>query len=109
MKLKPWARLVEPKVKRSDPEVGSMPTVAMASPAATMATDLEVDPVDRATSSTRPAMQRAMYSGGPSLTARSPRIGAKNISMTTAMVPAMKDDTAAMVSAAPARPFLVIA
>ncbi len=50
-----------------------------------------------------------MYSGGPKRSAKVASGGAIKVSMTTPKVPAMKDPTAAMQSAAPARPFLAMA
>ncbi len=50
-----------------------------------------------------------MYSGGPKRTANVASGGATSVSMSTPKVPATKDPTAAMHSAAPARPFFAIA
>ena len=49
-------------------------------------------------------MSSAVYSGGPNLRARRASGGATNVNATTLRVPAMNDATAAIASAAPARP-----
>ena len=50
-----------------------------------------------------------MYSGGPKRSAKAASGGAMSVSMITPKVPATKEPTAAMQSAAPARPFLAMA
>ncbi len=50
-----------------------------------------------------------MYSGGPNCSAMVASGGATNVSMMTPKVPATNEPTAAMQSAAPARPFLAMA
>ena len=50
-----------------------------------------------------------MYSGGPNLSASVASGGATMVSMTMPKVPAMNDPTAAMQSAAPARPLRAMA
>ena len=50
-----------------------------------------------------------MYSGGPNRSAKAASGGAIMVSITTPKVPAIHEPTAAMHSAAPARPFLAIA
>ena len=50
-----------------------------------------------------------MYSGGPNLSARFASGGATSVSTITPKVPAMNEPTAAMQSAAPARPLRAIA
>ena len=50
-----------------------------------------------------------MYSGGPNLKAMVASGGATTVSATTPKVPATQEPTAAMQSAAPARPFLAMA
>ena len=57
----------------------------------------------------RPMIRSAVYSGGPNLTAIEASGGAIIVSMTMPKVPAMNEPTAAMQSAAPARPFLAMA
>ncbi len=51
---------------------------------------------------------RQKYSGGPSFTANSARMGANSVTRMVAMVPAMKEPMAALAKAAPARPLLAI-
>nr|WP_284454783.1 hypothetical protein [Actinomadura madurae] len=109
MKLNPSARPPVPSVNRRSPAAGSMPTVPTASPAQIMATALAVEPSESAASSSSPATHSAMYSGGPSSTATPLSQGANTMSPTIAMVPATNEETAAMVSAGPALPRLVIA
>ena len=55
-----------------------------------------------------PPSVMAKYSGGPNWMATSASQPAASMMPTTPTVPATNDPTAAMVSAAPARPFLVI-
>ena len=50
-----------------------------------------------------------MYSGGPNRSAKVASGGATSVSTITPKVPAMNEPTAAMQSAAPARPFLAMA
>ncbi len=50
-----------------------------------------------------------MYSGGPNRSAMVASGGATMVSMITPKVPAIQEPTAAMQSAAPARPFLAMA
>ena len=50
-----------------------------------------------------------MYSGGPKRNANAASGGATSVSTMTPKVPAMNDPTAAMQSAAPARPFRAMA
>ncbi len=50
-----------------------------------------------------------MYSGGPKRSAKLASGGATTVSTKTPKVPAMNEPTAAMQSAAPARPFLAMA
>ncbi len=57
----------------------------------------------------RPSTSSAVYSGGPKRSAKAASGGATRVSTTTPNVPAMKEPTAAMQSAAPARPFLAMA
>ncbi|MCY1379398.1 hypothetical protein D9M69_671140 [compost metagenome] len=51
---------------------------------------------------------RQKYSGGPSFTANSARMGANSVTSTVAMEPATKEPMAEVASAAPARPLLAI-
>ncbi len=50
-----------------------------------------------------------MYSGGPNPNAKAASGGATSVSTMTPKVPAMNEPTAAMHSAAPARPFFAMA
>ncbi len=51
---------------------------------------------------------RQKYSGGPSCTANSARMGANSVTRMVAMLPATNEPMAALASAAPARPLLAI-
>jgi hypothetical protein len=57
----------------------------------------------------RPSTSRVVYSGGPNPSANTASGGATSVSTTTPNVPATNEPTAAMHSAAPARPFLAMA
>ena len=57
----------------------------------------------------RPTTSSAVYSGGPNRNAKAPSGGAITVSAMTPKVPAMNEPTAAMQSAAPARPFCAMA
>ena len=57
----------------------------------------------------RPSTSSAEYSGGPKRSAKAASGGAIKVSMITAKVPAIHEPTAAMHSAAPARPFCAMA
>jgi hypothetical protein len=89
--------------------MGSMPTMPSMSPSVAMARDLSMDPPLMYASTRRPRSRSAKFSGGPRRRAKAARGGASIISATTDRVPAMKEPTAAMASAAPARPFRAIA
>ena len=57
----------------------------------------------------RPRISSAVYSGGPNLSAMMASGGATIVSMMTPKVPATQEPTAAMQSAAPARPLRAMA
>ena len=98
-----------PKVKRGAPATGSMPTMEISRPRAPEMRALTMDLPARATSREMPTTIRAKNSGGPTSRPSSPRGLAAATRPMVAMVPPTKDPTAAMVSAAPALPSLVIA
>ena len=104
----PCASWTEPNVKRRSAEIESIPTVPRARPSATITKALRIEPPDRRESSRIPPSVIAKYSGGPNWMATSASQPAASMIPTTPTVPATNDPTAAMVSAAPARPFRVI-
>ena len=57
----------------------------------------------------RPSTSSAVYSGGPNRNAKAASGGAIMVSITTPKVPAIHEPTAAMHSAAPARPLRAMA
>ena len=57
----------------------------------------------------RPSTSSAVYSGGPNRSANDASGGAISVSASTPNVPAIHEPTAAMHSAAPARPFCAMA
>ena len=57
----------------------------------------------------RPSTSSAVYSGGPKRSAKVASGGAITVSTMTPKVPAIHEPTAAMHSAAPARPFFAMA
>ncbi len=75
---------------------------------ATMTNEWSTEPPDSRESSSRPPSAIAKYSGGPNRIARSASQAAASMMPTTPTVPATNDPTAAMQSAAPARPLRVI-
>ncbi len=74
-----------------------------------MASDLTMEPPLMYASTRSPSRSSAKYSGGPKRRAKPARGGASSMSATTLTVPAMKEPTAAMASAAPARPLRAMA
>ena len=97
-----------PKVKRETLYIISWPTVLNARPIPTSMKAMASPPPVNLDKTMRPKAVSAKYSGAPNLKANWPRMGAKIISSTTAIVPAINEPTAETASAAPARPRLVI-
>ena len=104
----PCASCTEPNVNRRRAEIESIPTVPRARPSATITKALRIEPPDRRERSRIPPRVIAKYSGGPNRMATSASQLAASMIPTTPTVPAKNDPTAAIVRAAPARPFLVI-
>jgi hypothetical protein len=105
---KPPIRFTEPKVKRSMPETGSMPTDASSRPNASITRLRSVEPSDISSAHTRPSTISEKYSGGPKPTASFVSSGEKKVIATRLSVPATNDPIAAIPSAAPARPLRAI-
>ncbi len=85
-------------------EMISIPTVERINPALAIMRALIIEPWAMYVTMVRDMIIRAKYSGEEKLTAALPSTGAKNISPTMLIVPAMKDPKAAIPRAAPARP-----
>ena len=97
-----------PKVIRSAPVSRSCPTVERSSPSSTIAMDLRIDPRASTTAKARPAVISAAYSEGPNSSATRVSGTARAAMITVATQPAKNEPSAAMPSAAPARPCFAI-
>ncbi len=89
--------------------MGSSPIVPNRSPSPAIASDLSIGPPLIYPSTSNPRTKSAVYSGGPKRRAKRANGGARNIRATKESVPAIKEPTAVMTRAGPARPFWVIA
>ncbi len=92
------------KVMRFSPEVRSVPMQPIKRPSSTMAMALGSDPLARTTAPIRPTVSSATYSAGPNRIAISARGGPARAITTAVTQPANNEPSAAMASAAPARP-----
>ena len=107
-KGRPSASSGMPKVKRSAPELTSVPIMPSIRPSATIANALITEPLASTTAAIRPTTISAKYSVAPKWNATSASIGAKAAIRKVATQPAKNEPRAAMLSAAPARPFFAI-
>jgi hypothetical protein len=92
-------------VKRSPPVKASRPTTASSSPTQAAITALSRPPLLIVATSRMPSRASAVYSGGPKSSAKPATTGATSVSASTETVPPMKEPTAAMPRAVPARPW----
>jgi hypothetical protein len=93
-----------PKVKRSAPELMSVPTSPRISPSTVIATALRSEPCERTTAPASPSTMSEKYSAGPKVIASSPSQGPAAARTRVDTVPAKNEAIAAMARAAPARP-----
>jgi hypothetical protein len=96
------------KVKRSTPELTSVPIRPSSSPNTTMAIALVSEPCASTVAATRPNTISEKYSAGPNLSASSASGGAAVAMTRVATQPAKNEPIAAVASAGPARPCLAI-
>ena len=92
------------KVKRCAAVWPSVPTSPSSSPSTIMAMALTTEPCASTTAATRPSTISAKYSGAPNDCPTRASGGASVAITAVATVPAKNEASAAMVSAAPARP-----
>ena len=97
-----------PKVKRSTPELTSVPMMPSRRPSTTMAIALMSEPCASTVAATRPSTISEKYSAGPNLSATSASGGAATAMTSVATQPAKNEPTAAVASAGPARPWRAI-
>ena len=100
----PCESLRKPKVKRLVPDIGSMPMVLSARPAATITNARDSEESVSRERVINPSKHSAKYSGGPNVKATLDSRGPTKAMPTTPMVPATKEPIAATNSAGPARP-----
>jgi len=93
-----------PKVKRSTPELTSVPMIPRSSPNTTMAIALISEPRASTVAAIRPNTMSEKYSDGPNFNATSASGGAATAMSRVATHPAKNEPIAAMASAGPARP-----
>ncbi len=96
------------KVKRSRPELTSVPTSPSSRPRNTIATALSSEPRASTMEPTRPSTIKEKYSGARNFSASSDSGGLAIAMMKVATVPANSEPSAAIASAAPARPLRAI-
>ena len=96
------------KVKRSTPELTSVPISPRSRPSTTMAIALVSEPCASTVAATRPRTISEKYSAGPNLSATSASGGAATAMTSVATQPAKNEPTAAVASAGPARPWRAI-
>ena len=92
------------KAKRDVPVLTSVPMMPNRRPRIAISTALSTEPCASAIAETRPSTIRAKYSAASNFKATSASGGAKAAITMVAMVPAKNEPSAAMHSAAPARP-----
>ena len=92
------------KEKRATPELTSVPIMPSSRPRIVIRTALSTEPSASATAETRPSTISEKYSAASNLSARSASGGANAAITSVATLPAKNDPSAAMHSAAPARP-----
>ena len=92
------------KVKRATPELTSVPTRPSSSPSTIIAIALISEPSASTTAAIRPSTISEKYSAGPNLNASSTSGPASAARISVPTVPAKNEPSAAIASAAPARP-----
>jgi hypothetical protein len=92
------------KLKRATPEFTSVPTNPSSRPSTIIAIALISEPPASTTAPINPSTISEKYSAGPNLNASSTIGSASAATMSTPTVPAKNDPSAAVASAAPARP-----
>ena len=97
-----------PNVKRSTPELTSVPTRPKSSPHTTMAIALTSEPCASTVAAIRPNTMSEKYSAGPNFSATSASGGAATAMISVATQPAKNEPSAATASAGPARPWRAI-
>ena len=97
-----------PNVKRGAPITGSIPTIAIRSPATPESSARTREPLASPVTSDRPSTISAKYSGGPNRRAIEVSGSASRTRPMVATVPAKNEPIAAIASAGPARPCLAI-
>ena len=95
-------------VKRSTPELTSVPISPRSRPNTTMAIALMSEPCASTVAATSPSTISEKYSAGPNLSATSASGGAATAMIRVATQPAKNEPTAAVASAGPARPWRAI-
>ena len=103
-KSKPVRRRVEPKVSRSAPVTGSVPTAASAKPSIIAARVLNGGSLLVPMNAQKVSRYTAKNSGGPNSSAKLAMTGDRKVIMITATSAPMNEDVNAAVSALPARP-----
>ena len=104
----PSIRWMLPKVRRGCALMLSRPMSPSTRPRQAMNSAFAIEPCVRKVSMTRPSTIRLKYSAGPNAIATSASRGAISIKRMIAKVPAMKEPSAEMPSAGPARPRFAI-
>src|SRR5687768_12528545 len=107
-KSNPVSRCVVPKVSRSVPVTGSVPTAASANPSIIEASVLKGGSFDIPTKAQNVSRYTAKNSGGPNSSANFATTGERNVITMTATSAPTNEDVNAAVSASPARPFCAI-
>ena len=97
-----------PNAKRGAPELTSVPTMPSSRPSTIIAIALSSEPCASTTAPIRPSTISEKYSAGPNLSASSDSGGANAATSSVATVPAKNEPSAAIASAAPARPWRAI-
>ena len=97
-----------PKVMRGCPVCRSTPTRPSIRPKASETRPRSAEPPSTAETVTKQSTIKQKYSAGPSFSASSTRIGPRKEMPSVPTVPAMKEPTAAVTSAGPARPLRAI-